>query len=39
MTIGKKFVLVYSIFFVAVITGTYFVFNSTMEQNERFSDF
>jgi len=33
MTIGKKFILVFSIFFIAVITGAYFVFNSTMEQN------
>ncbi|MHC4268694.1 MAG: methyl-accepting chemotaxis protein [Planctomycetota bacterium] len=33
MTIGKKFVLVYSVFFVAVLGGAYFVFNSTMEQN------
>ncbi len=33
MTIGKKFVLVYSVFLVAVLGGAYFVFNSTMEQN------
>ncbi len=35
MTIGKKFVLVYSVFLVAVLGGAYFVFNSTMEQNAR----
>jgi Methyl-accepting chemotaxis protein len=33
MTIGKKFIVVFSIFFVAVIVGAYFVFNSTKEQN------
>ena len=33
MTIGKKFMLVFSIFLVAVLGGAYFVFNSTMEQN------
>ncbi len=33
MTIGKKFILVFSVFFVAVLGGAYFVFNSTMEQN------
>ncbi|KHE93184.1 MAG: hypothetical protein SCABRO_01103 [Candidatus Scalindua brodae] len=34
MTIGKKFILVFSIFFVAVITGAFFVFNTIMEQRE-----
>ncbi len=34
MTIGKKFVLVFSIFFIAVITGAYFVFSCTLKQNE-----
>ncbi len=33
MTIGKKFLLVFSIFFVVVIVGAYFVFNSTAKQN------
>ncbi|GAX59517.1 methyl-accepting chemotaxis sensory transducer [Candidatus Scalindua japonica] len=33
MTIGKKFILMYSVFFVSVITGAFFVFNSTREQN------
>ena len=33
MTIGKKFVLVFSIFFIAVIAGAYFVFNCTLKQN------
>jgi len=32
MTIGKKFILVFSIFFVAVITGAFFVFNTIREQ-------
>ena len=36
MTIGKKFILVFSIFFVAVITGAFFVFNTIREQqNEK----
>ncbi|MHC4267414.1 MAG: methyl-accepting chemotaxis protein [Planctomycetota bacterium] len=33
MTIGKKFVLVFSIFLVAVLGGAFFVYNSTIEQN------
>ncbi len=32
MTIGNKFILVFSIFFIAVITGAYFVFNTIREQ-------
>ncbi|MEE9604659.1 MAG: methyl-accepting chemotaxis protein [Candidatus Scalindua sp.] len=32
MTIGSKFILVFSIFFVAVITGAYFVFNTIRAQ-------
>ncbi|MCP4253580.1 MAG: DUF3365 domain-containing protein [Candidatus Scalindua sp.] len=36
MTIGKKFILVFSIFFVAVITGAFIVFNTIREQqNEK----
>jgi hypothetical protein len=33
MTIGKKFILVFSIFFVTVIAGAYLVFNSTLKQH------
>lgn len=33
MTIGKKFILMFSIFFIAVFLGAFFVFNSTREQN------
>ena len=33
MTIGKKFILVFSIFFVTVIAGAFFVFNSTLKQH------
>ncbi|MFQ5685385.1 MAG: DUF3365 domain-containing protein [Candidatus Scalindua sp.] len=32
MTIGKKFVLVFSIFFITVLGGAYFVFSSIKEQ-------
>ena len=32
MTIGKKFILVFSIFFVAVLIGAFFVFKTTREQ-------
>jgi len=32
MTIGKKFIVVFSIFFIAVITGAFFVFNTIREQ-------
>jgi hypothetical protein len=36
MTIGKKFIVVFSIFFVAVIVGAFFVFNTIREQqNEK----
>jgi hypothetical protein len=36
MTVGKKFILVFSIFFVAVITGAFFVFNTIrIQQNEK----
>ena len=34
MTIGKKFVLVFSIFFVTVLTGAFFVFNTIKSQQE-----
>ena len=34
MTIGKKFIVVFSIFFVAVITGAFFVFNTIREQQD-----
>ncbi len=34
MTIGKKFVVVFSIFFVAVITGAFFVFNTIIKQQD-----
>ena len=34
MTVGRKFILVFSIFFVAVITGAFFVFNTIREQQE-----
>ena len=33
MTIGKKFIVMFSVFFVAVIAGAFFVFNSTRQQN------
>ncbi len=35
MTIGNKFILVFSIFFVTVIGGAYFVFDSITEQHEQ----
>ncbi len=36
MTVGKKFILVFSIFFIAVITGAFFVFNVVRkQQNEK----
>ncbi len=36
MTIGKKFIVVFSIFFIAVITGAFFVFNVIRQQeNEK----
>jgi ABC-type transporter Mla subunit MlaD len=36
MTIGKKFIVVFSIFFITVITGAFFVFNTIREQqNEK----
>ncbi len=34
MTIGKRFIVVFSIFFVAVITGAFFVFNIITEQED-----
>ncbi len=34
MTIGKKFIVVFSIFFVAVITGAFFVFTTIKEQKD-----
>ncbi len=33
MTIGKKFICLFAVLFIAAVTGAYFVFNSTMEQN------
>ncbi len=33
MTIGKKFICLFSVLFVAAITGAFFVFNATIEQN------
>ncbi|MCP4255558.1 MAG: methyl-accepting chemotaxis protein, partial [Candidatus Scalindua sp.] len=36
MTIGKKFIVVFSIFFIAVITGAFFVFSTIRDQqNEK----
>ncbi len=34
MTVGKKFIVVFSIFFVAVITGAFFVFNVIKDQKK-----
>ncbi|MGR3293189.1 MAG: methyl-accepting chemotaxis protein [Candidatus Scalindua sp.] len=34
MTIGKKFILVFSVFFIAVIAGAFFVFKTIREQQD-----